>query len=317
MPLVTVLMSVHNGGKFLSEAIDSILHQTFDDFELLIINDGSTDETKNVLTGIDDKRVRIITHNKRAGLTTSLIEGVSLARGKYIARMDANDIADTSRLAMQIEEIRGEKKPGLVGSNHIIIDDDGRELTRSTTETDESYLRERLRLGNIYSHCSVMFDKVVYEKAGGYRLGFELSQDLDLWLRMAEIAPIAKVKNHLISWRLSPGSLSVTQRARQKKFADLALLTAYEREKKGLDTYKEFENDKKKLEDWIKRKTWVTDKDILSAKNELAYQLLLWRRPVEAAKIIKQTLRQFPNDLKSYWYLLMAGAIYLVRFFKL
>ena len=102
-PRVTALMSVFNGDKYLSEALESILNQTFTNFEFLIINDGSNDRTEDILKSYDDVRIRIINNDNNMGLAKSLNKGLRIARGEYIARMDADDISLPTRLARQVE----------------------------------------------------------------------------------------------------------------------------------------------------------------------------------------------------------------------
>src|SRR5665647_430445 len=102
-PKVTVLIAVYNGGRFLREALDSVLAQTFTDFELLVVNDGSTDETATILESYSDQRIRVITNGKNIGVVGSLRRGLNYARGEYIARIDADDIALPERLEKQVE----------------------------------------------------------------------------------------------------------------------------------------------------------------------------------------------------------------------
>jgi len=125
-PEVTVLMSVYNGEKYLREAIDSILNQTFTDFEFLIVNDGSTDRTAEILRSYDDPRIIIINNEKNIGLTKSLNIGLRMAKGEYIARMDADDVSMPERLQKQIELLNQKKNTGLVGTYYTIINEKGK-----------------------------------------------------------------------------------------------------------------------------------------------------------------------------------------------
>ena len=127
-PIVTVLMSVYNGERYLNEAIDSILAQTFTDFEFLIIDDASTDSTPKILHSYDDPRIRIVTNEENLGLTKSLNKGLALAQGEYIARMDADDISLPERLMMQLNFLIDNKTVPLVGSGAIMIDEDGKSI---------------------------------------------------------------------------------------------------------------------------------------------------------------------------------------------
>ena len=120
-PKVTVLMSVYNGEKYLQEAIDSILEQTFKDFEFLIINDGSTDKTGEILESYHDLRIKIINNEKNIGLTKSLNKGLKLARGEYIARQDADDISMPERLEKEVEFLETHQDYAVVGAFAKII----------------------------------------------------------------------------------------------------------------------------------------------------------------------------------------------------
>ena len=120
-PQITVLMPVYNGEKYLRQAVDSILNQTFKDFEFLIINDGSTDKTLAILQEYKNKRVKIINNKKNIGLTKSLNKGLKLAKGKYIARMDADDISLSNRLRKQIDFLDKHNKIGVLGTQMKII----------------------------------------------------------------------------------------------------------------------------------------------------------------------------------------------------
>lgn len=126
-PKVSVVMSVYNGEKYLPETIDSILNQTFKDFEFIIINDGSTDKTAKILTSYDDPRIRIF-NQENMGLTKSLNRAISLAKGEYIARMDADDISYPERLKKQVDYLNKNPDIGLVGSKYIRIDKRGRKI---------------------------------------------------------------------------------------------------------------------------------------------------------------------------------------------
>ena len=123
-PLVSVLMSVYNGDRYLDEAIDSILSQTYENFEFIIINDGSTDHTKDILSSYSnqDNRIRVF-HQKNHGLTFSLNRGLELSRGKYVARMDADDISSPRRLEEQINYLRANPEVGVLGTQMEIINE--------------------------------------------------------------------------------------------------------------------------------------------------------------------------------------------------
>ena len=121
--MITVLMSVYNGEEYLRIAIDGILNQTYNDFEFIIINDGSTDQSRNIICSYTDKRIKLIDNDKNNGLIYSLNKGIENASGKYIARMDADDISLPTRLQKQFDYLESNKHFALVGSSAILIDE--------------------------------------------------------------------------------------------------------------------------------------------------------------------------------------------------
>ena len=174
-PKVTVLMSVYNGKRYLREAIDSILDQTFRDFEFLIINDGSTDSSSDIIRSYDDSRIRLIENEKNIGLTRSLNKGLKLARGEYIARMDADDRSMPERLEKEILFLDKNKNVGLVGTYFLMVNKSGKVL--STFSPGTSGLSEKLLEGNMFGHGSTMFRADCIEKVGYYREEFRSAQD--------------------------------------------------------------------------------------------------------------------------------------------
>lgn len=246
-PEVTILMSVYNGEKYLREAIDSILNQTFTDFEFLIVNDGSTDRTVEILRSYDDPRIKIVDNEKNIGLTKSLNIGLRIARGEYIARMDADDVSISERLEKEIEFLNQKRNTGLVGTYYTLINDKGKVLHAVKPLTDSKELKEQLLIKNQFGHGSVMFRAECIEKVGRYREEFMSAQDYDLWLRISEVYDMANIPELLYKWRLDINSISVNRKSQQDKYALLAIELAKERRRFGKDrlqTLKEAENGK-------------------------------------------------------------------------
>ncbi len=189
---ITVLLSVFNGEKWLKYSIESILNQSFRDFEFLIINDGSIDSTKKILEQYakDDSRIRLI-HQSNKGLTYSLNYGIKLAKGKWIARIDCDDIASPERLKRQYEfALRTNSL--LVGCQSKLISDSGRFLGYNKIPTSEKTLLKNLKSQKkFFSHSSAFFQKEIVLKIGNYRKVMKKSQDYDLWLRISEVARIS------------------------------------------------------------------------------------------------------------------------------
>ena len=183
-PKVTVLMSVYNATEYLPEALESILAQSFTDFEFLIIDDGSKEPLDQVMGEYKDERIKIVRQDNR-GLTRSLNRGLSLARGEYIARMDADDVSVPERLRLQTVEMEADRGLGLVGSYFDIIDGKGNLLERNEPLIDPTYRLWRLQFHNTYGHGSVMLRKAAVIAAGAYDEDLRYAQDYDLWSRLS------------------------------------------------------------------------------------------------------------------------------------
>lgn len=232
-PKVTVLMSVFNGEKYLREAIDSILNQIFRDFEFIIINDGSIDKTAEILKGYQDSGIKIINNSENMGLTKSLNRGLKIARGEYIARMDADDISLPQRLERMLIFFDRNKDISLLGSSYIEIDERGRELRVCRLATEDEEIKGKLLLGNQFG--SEIFRRSCLEKIGSYREEFKYAQDYDLVLRISEKFKVANIGVPLYKYRISFQSISVAKNAEQYKYAEFARELTRERRRYGGD----------------------------------------------------------------------------------
>jgi glycosyltransferase involved in cell wall biosynthesis len=190
-PAVSVVMSVFNGERRLTQSVDSILSQKGVDLELVLIDDGSTDGSGRVLDGYSaaDSRVRVI-HQHNQGLTRALIAGCSVARGKYVARNDVGDVSLPGRLLKQFYAFQCNPAAALVSCGTRLIGPAGEilyDILQSPTEAAEGLSTLDLRtIRGPSHHGAAMFPLELYNRVGGYRAAFYLSQDLDLWLRLAE-----------------------------------------------------------------------------------------------------------------------------------
>jgi len=234
-PKVSVVMSVYNGEKYLREAIDSILAQTFEDFEFIIINDGSTDGTANILKEFPDPRIRIFENAKNEGLTRSLIRGCKEAPGKYIARMDADDISYPDRFQKQVEFLNARPEVGLVGSAWYYIDPQGNTFGEISFPLEHESILEDVGTFNPFIHGSVMFRAAVYNEVGGYREFFQQTQDYDLWLRFAKKTRIANLPDFLYMHRHHDKKIAVKNVRSQNTFAHIARKFSKMRDENGLD----------------------------------------------------------------------------------
>lgn len=242
-PLVSVVMSVYNGESYLTDAINSIIRQSFEDFELIVIDDSSTDNTLEILNQFVkiDSRIRIIAQNSRVGLTRSLINGLSKARGVLIARHDADDISVRERFANQVEYLNKHTDFGLIGTAVTRIDSYGKEIAHPIVIRGNKKIKRLLRGGNVFAHGSVMVRKKVIETVGGYRSGFSYAQDYDLWLRIAEVCCLDNLPNRLYLWRTHSSGISEEKQFEQLKYAALAALFAKQRNNRIEESYYKLE----------------------------------------------------------------------------
>ena len=209
-PKISVLMSCYNGVPFLSQAIESILTQTFTDFEFILINDGSIDDTLAIIKDYAVKDSRIVVIEKRnTGLTDSLNVGIGAARGEWIARLDSDDVALPSRLQDQICSVYSNPTILLLGTGCVEIDENGVEIKSHLYPTRHHNLLKSLKsLGPFFPHSSAMFRRDIAVKIGGYNKRMLMSQDSDLWLRLSDIGNIGCLKSTQVLLRKHSAQIS-------------------------------------------------------------------------------------------------------------
>lgn len=228
-PIVSVVMSVHNGQDFLRDAIDSILRQTFSDIEILIVDDASTDATRDILASFSDPRVRLFFSESNRGLTRNLNHLIREARGVYIARMDHDDISLPHRLAQQVSFLDRNQEIGLVGASAELIDALGRKLgVVSKPETHEEIVAHFVH-SNCVIHPTAMIRRTVLDRVGLYDEGFRYAQDYDLWLRISEISRVHNLPDVLLRYRVHAGQISAGRVVEQSMCAHKTNLAARRR----------------------------------------------------------------------------------------
>ena len=218
MIFVSVVMGVYNGNVVhIKQAVDSILSQDFDDFEFIIVDDGSNTQVRNLLIhySTNDNRVRLVTNNKNIGLTVSLNKGVAVASGKYIVRMDADDICYSGRLRMQYEFMEANTDVAMIGGMFDELVDG--EIIKQRLRFISSYssVKRNLIYFNTFCHSTIMMRKSIFIKEGGYDESFRYAQDYDLWLRLVSKYRIENL-DVLFVLRRMDGSISVLIEQRQR-----------------------------------------------------------------------------------------------------
>jgi glycosyltransferase involved in cell wall biosynthesis len=211
-----VLLSVHNDDRFVSEAIESILSQTFHDFELIVIDDGSTDGSRARIEAYEDRRIRLVSRANR-GLVASLNEALALAGGEYIARQDADDISLPTRIEREVALLDAHPEIALVGTNYTVIDEDGRPLATTSVFTHPDDLAVAEILSNQYGHGSVMMRRALVAELGGYDGSVGYVEDYDLFVRIARIAQIANIAEPLYLWRRNASGISLSNKHAQSE----------------------------------------------------------------------------------------------------
>lgn len=228
-PRVSVIMSTHNDRKYLPLAMESVLQQTFTDFECIIVDDASTDDTAQILLRYADPRIRIIRHDRNVGLTRSLNEALALSRGTYVARMDGDDIALPDRFEKQVTFLDEHPDVGLVGTAFMYIDAENAVTGSEPVFVTDEEIRSRLLKHNCFGHGTVMARRAILQAVGGYDESFRFSQDYDLWLRIAERAPVANIADKLYCWRRTSEAISTRHTEEQEAFAIRARQNAIDR----------------------------------------------------------------------------------------
>ncbi len=219
-PKVSVIMAVHNGGEFLGQAIESVLCQSLADLEFIVVDDGSTDNAPETLASYDDPRLIVLRNERNIGLTRSLNRALNAARGRYIARMDADDISARERLERQAQYLDSYPDVGAVASWVLRIDEQGRVLYRWRVPCDDSEIKRILANGkNPLPHGAMMLRRELLEQVGGYREWFRYAQDYDLWLRMmAAGVGFGAVPEYLYRMRWRRDMQTIINRPRQTMY---------------------------------------------------------------------------------------------------
>jgi len=210
-PLVTVLMSVHNGAAFVGDAVRSILEQTFGDFELVVIDDGSDDGSSEIVAAYRDPRVRILRNESNLGLTRSLNIGLAAARGGLVARQDADDISLPDRLRRQVTAFAAQPAMVLLGTQAHVVSERGRRVPAAGWRkcTTPLGIEWQLMFENPFVHSSVMFRRdVILDDFSGYDETFRTNQDIELWSRVAHRYPAGNLDDPLLVLRVRARSVS-------------------------------------------------------------------------------------------------------------
>lgn len=222
-PKVSVLMTVYNNERFLKEAMGSICSQTWNDFEFIIVNDASTDASRNVLGTYPDTRIRIIDNEKRLGLTASLNRGMIHCKGEYIARMDADDISLPHRLERQVAYLDNHPDVGVVGTFIKSMNAAGTITGEWKSASEDVQLRWHLLFRNIIAHPSALIRKSLLTQVNGYDESFTYAQDYALWTTLARLCKLHVIPEYLLLWRSHSQSTSSVKKESQGEAISLVM----------------------------------------------------------------------------------------------
>ncbi|HET7340832.1 MAG TPA: glycosyltransferase [Methylomirabilota bacterium] len=209
-PAVSVLMAVRDGAPWVAEAVASVLAQTAGDLELIVVDDGSTDATPDLLSAVSDRRLRVV-RQPAAGLTRALNRALTVAGAPLVARLDADDVALPERLARQRAFLERWPEIGVLGTAAREVDDRGATVRIVQPPPDDAALRRALIRANPFVHSSVMLRRALLEQAGGYDETLAVAQDYDLWMRLARLTRLANLADVLVVRRLGPRRVSVAR----------------------------------------------------------------------------------------------------------
>lgn len=241
-PKISVIMAVYNGEKYLAEAIESILNQTFKNFEFIIVDDCSKDNSLNVIKDFakKDNRIKIIFNKKNLKLPASLNKGLKIAKGKYIARMDADDISLPERFEVQYNFLEEHQEIFLIGGGAININEDNKFLYTFHPQTNLNRVKRKLSYLDCFYHPTIMFRN---ERIIKYREKFIYAQDYDFYLNLlSKKKKITNIKDILIKYRINTNFTSFSRNAKQFLFAEKAKEFYRQRIKYGKDDYISFDN---------------------------------------------------------------------------
>lgn len=205
-PLVSIVMAAYNEERFISEAIDSMLNQTYNNFEFIIINDGSTDNTEQIILSYPDPRIRYVKNEQNLKLIASLNKGLSLAKGKYIARMDSDDISVPERLQIQVAFMESHPGIGISGAQLIVF---GSEDTTMNYPLEHEDLLLRLLITSCFPNNLVIFrNNLVQENQMAFTEGYHHGEDYKFWTEWLQLTKGANLPDYLVKYRFHAASVS-------------------------------------------------------------------------------------------------------------
>ena len=299
MPETSVVMTVYNGEAFLQESIDSVLAQTYSNWELIVVDDGSTDATAEILASFTDPRIRVI-RQENSGLGVAANRGIRKARGQWVARIDDDDVWEREKLERQIAFLKKHPEYVLLGSSASVINHRGEELYAMNMPQSDQKIRQILLQYNPFMHSSVLFDKDLFSKIGGYYEPMnKYFIDYLLFYQLSEVGKVANLPEKLLRYRISTTSIGHSFGAEPQAVTDLIRQGVRQ---KGLKT-----EDRQKLQD-LKKQQFLSLRQRQAEYYFFSGRALLFYKQNRKAAIrdLTRSLKYNFFKLKSWAYLVIA-----------
>lgn len=227
-PKVSINMATYNRGQYLPMALDSILAQDFTDWELIIVDDASTDNTHAVLLPyLRDSRIKYFKNEKNSGICVTRNKALENSTGEYIAILDSDDIwLAKDKLSQQVDFLDFNYEYALIGTGVVVIDEKGKEIKRYLNSEGHLAIKNQLLAKNSFAHSSVMYRREAVISIGSYPLNLNGIEDYDLWLRLGSKYKLHNLPRYDLGYRRHPGNISLTDRARLME-TNLVLIKKY------------------------------------------------------------------------------------------
>lgn len=214
-PKISVIIITYNRANLLSKAITSVLNQSYQNLELIIIDDASTDNTELLVKNFTDNRIKYYKNDSNLGIAKSRNKGVSLANGEYVAMLDSDDYwLDCNKLQKQLDIFNQDEKIGLVGTGITCVNDKGEKIKDDIFETRDDLIRQRILLKNQFAQSSVLFKKEAFNLVSGYDKSLTVCEDLDLWLKIGKEFKLANTLEPLTAYLIHAGGISKASKKR-------------------------------------------------------------------------------------------------------
>lgn len=223
---VSIIICTFNRANYIAQSLDSILKQTFTSYEVIVIDDGSSDNTEEIARGYAarDERIKYFKSEQNLGIAPSRNKGVTLARGEYIAMLDSDDYwVGADKLARQIEVLENDRKIVLIGTSIICVDENGGELKRDIFASEDKIIRARILAKNQFMQSSVVFRRDVFKETSGYQENLKVCEDFDLWLAMGSKGKFANLVEPLVAYRLHSGGISKERKREIARLTDMII----------------------------------------------------------------------------------------------